>query len=240
MDEEPDVAKYLLLSEVYKDTLQPTAKQIGGGLESTIKVLRLLIAPIERLAIESDRWQHHLKKLSDRVPEEQRIEAHPQIVGPVFEALRYVDESSVLAEMFINLLARAIDRERVREAHPAFPKIIAQLSVDEAHILFWLKKDFYIYRQCSSLDHQSQTFKSIKLLENSFPLNQLIYPENFEIYLDHLHSLNLAGIWQVGNQEPIFDKARNIQTGVHIKSHIKLTRFGELFTQACVPNEISS
>jgi hypothetical protein len=37
------------------------------------------------------------------------------------------------------------------------------------------------------------------------------------MYIDHLHSLNLAGIWQDGNQEPIMEGTPPRQTGVNIK-----------------------
>ncbi|ELP6741185.1 hypothetical protein WD376_004264 [Vibrio vulnificus] len=56
------------------------------------------------------------------------------------------------------------------------------------------------------------------------------------MYLDHLHSLNLAGIWQRGNQEPTFAGGR--QNGVTITSETQLTLFGELFIKACIPEDI--
>ena len=37
--------------------------------------------------------------------------------------------------MFSELLSRSIDKDRVEEAHPAYPLIIKQLSADEVRIL---------------------------------------------------------------------------------------------------------
>lgn len=56
--------------------------------------------------------------------------------------------------------------------------------------------------------------------------------------MDHLYSLNLAGIWQVGNQEPILEGEPAIQTGVNITSYAQLTSFGRMFAKACVPEEL--
>lgn len=56
--------------------------------------------------------------------------------------------------------------------------------------------------------------------------------------MDHLYSLNLAVIWQEGNQEPIFEGEPAIQTGVNITSYAQLTSFGKMFAQACVPEEL--
>ncbi|ALF55792.1 hypothetical protein ACX27_27760 [Nostoc piscinale CENA21] len=238
MDKPEDIAKLLPLSDIYKDLAQPAAKQVGGALESTAKVARLLLAPIEYLAAQSDRWQRYLTRIAEQVPEERRIEAHPQVAGPVLEGLRYVDENNVIADLFINLLARAIDRDRVSEAHPAFASIISQLSSDEAQIIFWLRKKRFLYRQYAAFNSEQKTFSAKQVIENEFPTNKLIFPENFAVYMDHLHSLNLAGIWQQGNQEPIFEGEAAIQTGVNITSYAQLTSFGSMFAQACVPEKL--
>ncbi|MEO1671116.1 MAG: DUF4393 domain-containing protein [Cyanobacteria bacterium J06631_2] len=238
MNKSEDIAKLLPLNEIYKDIAQPAAKQVGGALESTAKVARLLLAPIEYLAAQSDRWQRYLERVAEQVPEERRIEAHPQVAGPVIEGLRYVDEQNVIADLFINLLARAIDQDRVSEAHPAFASIISQLSSDEAQIIFWLQKKHYVYRQYSAFNSEQGTFSAKQVIKNEFPIDRLIFPENFVIYMDHLYSLNLAGIWQEGNQEPIFEGEPAIQIGVNITSYAQLTSFGRMFAQACIPEEL--
>ena len=240
MDKPEDITKLLPLSEMYKDLAQPAAKQVGGALESTAKVARLVLAPIEYLAAQSERWQRYLHRIAEQVPEEKRIEAHTQVAGPVLEGLRYVDETNIIADLFVNLLARSIDRDRVSEAHPAFVNIISQLSSDEAQIIFWLRKKRYLYRQYSAFNPKKATFSERQIIENEFPTEKLIFPENFEVYMDHLYSLNLAGIWQEGNQEAIFGGKPSVQTGVNITSYATLSSFGRMFAQACVPEELPS
>ena len=53
-----------------------------------------------------------------------------------------------------------------------------------------------------------RTFAPRELIENEFPVSELVFPQNFNLYMDHLHSLNLAGLWQDGNQEPIEEGER--------------------------------
>ncbi|MEM9121418.1 MAG: DUF4393 domain-containing protein [Cyanobacteria bacterium P01_F01_bin.56] len=238
MNKSKDIAQLLPLNDLYKDIAQPAAKQVGGALESTAKVARFLLAPIEYLAAQSERWQRYLQRVAEKVPEDRRIEAHPQVTGPVLENLRYVDEQNIIAELFVNLLARAVDRERVSEAHPAFASIIAQLSSDEAHIIFYLREKRYLYKQYSAFDAQKNLFSKRETTRNEFPIHRLIFPENYEVYMDHLHSLNLAGIWQEGNQEAIWEGKPSRQTGVNITSYACLTSFGEMFAQACVSEEL--
>ncbi|MFH2046714.1 MAG: Abi-alpha family protein [Pseudomonadota bacterium] len=231
-----DIAKRLPVEKAYFDALQPAFREIGDVARNTIKASRFILAPIDYLAAQQDRYQSFLKKVNERVPEERMIPAHPQISGPVIEGLRYIEKDSILAELFINLLARAIDKERVNEAHPAFANIISQLSPDEAFIIFNLNKKDFKLKQHSKFFPETHTFGPRKTIANEFPVAELVYPDNFFLYMDHLHSLNMAGVWQHGNQESIMDG--NIQTGVHINNITQLTIFGKLFAKACMPNKL--
>ena len=236
-----DIGKLLPINDIYKDVAQPTARQVGGALESTAKVARLLLAPIEYLAaVYGERWQRYLERVAHLVPEEKRIEAKPQIVGPVLEGLRYVDEDNVIAELFVNLLARSIDSERASEVHPAFATIISQISPDEALIIYELHQRTFIRRSYSPYNAQEDTFGSETLISNEFPVNKLIFPQNYLVYLEHLHSLNIAGIWEQGNQEPVYGEDQGQQVGVNITSRAQLTKFGRLFARVCVPAELPS
>jgi hypothetical protein len=228
-----------VLPKVYRDLAQPATREMGEALGNAVKVARFVLAPIDYLAAQHQRWERYLQRLAEKVPEERRIEVHPQIAGPVFAGLEYVEETGINAELFLNLLARAIDRERVSEAHPAFAQIISQLSPDEALILFRLKQRPYVFQQHSVLRQDSNTFEPRTTTYNEFPLHELVFPGNFGMYMDHLHSLNLAGTWQDGNQQPVMEGTPSRQTGVNIKSLITLVSFGRMFAQACVPDDLN-
>lgn len=234
-----DIGKVVPIAEVYRDVAQPAAREVGEALGNAAKVARFALAPVDYLAAQHQRWKRYLERVAEKVPEERRVEAHPQLAGPVFAGLQYVEETSINAELFLNLLARAIDRERMSEAHPAFAHLITQLSPDEALILFHLKRRSFSFRQHAVYRQESSTFEARATTHNEFPLNELVFPGNFGLYMDHLHSLNLAGIWQDGNQEPIMDGATSRQTGVNIKSVIALESFGKMFAQSCVPDDLN-
>lgn len=222
------------MEKVYDDIASPAFKEIGAVARNAVKASRFLLAPIDYLAAKHDRWQHYLQRVSDKVPEENLIPAHPQIAGPVLEGLKYLEPDGILAELFVNLLARAIDKDRVSEAHPAFAGVIAQLAPDEAAIVFYLGKKARLLKQYTSYNSSNNTFGPHITQENRFPLDRLVFPQNFFMYMDHLHSLNLAGVWPHGNQQPTYGDGGK-QTGVNIVSYSRLTEFGELFSKACVP-----
>lgn len=235
---EEELLKRIPVEKVYDDVASAPAKQIGSALESTTKAARWLIAPIDYLAAQNDRYQKLLKKISENVPDENFIEGHPQLVGPALDQLKYIPDDSIISEMFINLLSRAVDKERVNEAHPAFVSIIAQLSPDEAVVIYYLSRKSYEYRTYAAYDSETNTFSAREVRRNEFPTEKLSAPENYSFYMDHLHSLGMAGIWQKGKQEPTFDKMGTTQTGVEITSTAQLTPFGQMFSKACISNDI--
>ena len=234
-----DLGKNLPIKDLYDDLAKPAAREVGAALGNVAKVARFVLAPIDYLAAQHERWKRYLERVAQKVPEEKRVEAHPQLAGPALEGLRYVEETDLIAELFINLLARAIDRERVSEAHPAFSGIITNLSPDEALILYYLKKRRYALRQAAALDPQTRLFSQRKTVESEFPTHTLAFPNYLFLYLDHLHSLNLAGVWQQGHQEPVYEGEPKQQVGVIINNIVALTPFGELFVKACVPDEFT-
>jgi len=229
-----ELEKLLPVAEIYRDLAQPAAREVGDALGNVAKAARFFAAPIDFIAAYQKRWQNYLARIADKVPEDNRCVAVPQVVGPAVEGLRYVEEDGILAEMFVNLLARAIDKKRVGEAHPAFSAIIGQLSPDEAVMIWHLRKNQYAVRQSSQYNDQTRTFGPRTTEQNDFPLDDLVYPQNFWLYNDHLHSLSLAGVWQQGNQD-IVRGAEDKQTGIIIHSKAILTPFGTMFADACVP-----
>lgn len=231
-----DAAKMFPVEKAYDDLASPAFKEIGEAARNAVKASRFILAPIDYLAAQHDRWLHYLKRVAEKVPEKNLVPAHPQLAGRVIEGLRYLEENSLLAELFLNLLARAVDRERVSEAHPAFATIISQLSPDEALIIYYLSKKLRVIKQNAAYNQANNTFSARTITLNEFPTEKLAFPQNFFLYSDHLYSLNLAGIWQQGNQEPIYEN--NHQIAVNITSHAQLTSFGELFAKACMPDNI--
>ena len=227
------VGKNLLDGKVYDDLLHPAAQELGDVAASTLKAARFVIAPIDYLAAQQDRFKVFLERVANKVPEEQLIPAAPQITGPILEHLRYLDADSVIAEMFVNLLARAVDKQRVGEAHPAFVNIVSQLSPDEAVIIKNLANNYWI-TAIKFPSHKHNPIERISFQLKDDLRNQLVYPDNFSMYMDHLHSLNL-GQWHYQDRSP------DMQERLHkliqsFNGEFKLSDFGQLFSRACIGN----
>ncbi len=223
------------IEKIYEEGLSNPTKEVGKLSTDILKTFRLFLAPFQLAATYQDRFERYLTRVREKVPEINQIEAVPEISGPVIQKLRYYNEDNIITELFLNLLARAIDKERLKEAHPSFPFIIEQLSPDEALILFELRdKDFNV-TDTMDLDRANNRFYNRKIEKSEIPSDKLTYPDNIDVYYFHLESLSLV-TWPVFNQTPI--NISGIQTGVRRYSKMTLTDFGKLFVKACIPDDI--
>lgn len=228
-----ELARQLPVKNIYDDVGSPPAKQAGQLLQDIMKALQLALAPVQYAAALQDRYRRFIDGSVRRVPEDRRICPAPQIVGPVLEGIRYEPEGTPIDEMFSELLSRSMDKERVSEAHPAYPILISQLSSDEAKILAKLSGHQFDYVYTQVFDRASNLFFGHQVESDALPRDELLFPNNIGFYFQHLDKLGLAGIFQHGNQEPLFDAMRQ-QNGVRVRCKYRLTDFGAKFVQACV------
>ena len=86
---------------------------------------------------------------------------------------------------------------------------------------------------CSQPYHKdANLFGPAQIEVDALPTKDLTVPPKVPFYMQHRNQLGLAGIFQHGNQEPIFDAMRQ-QNGERIFSKDRLTEFGEAFVRAC-------
>jgi len=195
--------------------------------------------PFQVAAAIQDRAENFIDRSIRRVPEAQRISPAPQLLGPVLEGIRYEPDGTPIDEMFSQLLSRSMDSQRVNEAHPAYPVIIRQLSADEAKILASLRDEQFDYIYIRDYDASTNLFYGLNKIEvDDLPRDDLSFPQNIPFYFQHLDKLGLAGIFQVGNQEILFnDSSPKRQNGIRAKCKYQLTEFGIQFVRACTDKE---
>lgn len=124
---------------VYQDAVQPAAKQIGKSLETVSKTVNIALAPIKALVWGYEKIEDFIStRVSEKlknVPEENITTPPPQVAGPAIEALRFSGHDSNLRELYANLLATAMDKETIHQAHPGFVETLKNLTSDEALLL---------------------------------------------------------------------------------------------------------
>lgn len=223
-----EFAKQLADKLPVEAVVTPAAEHTGQLLSDVVKTIQLALAPLQFLGAYQDRLRNFIDNSVRRVPEEKRVPPALQILGPIIENIRYEPEGTPIDAMFSELLSCSMDRDRVHDAHPAFPFVIKQLSADEAKILASLNGKSFTYMYSLEFKENTSKFASEtrKVEIDEFPRDGLTFPENLSFYFEHLDKLGLY--------TRVHD--RDIQTSKGIEFYYKncLTEFGQRFVTACI------
>ncbi|MFA4868091.1 MAG: Abi-alpha family protein [Pedobacter sp.] len=223
------------VKKIYEDGGSQPVQEISKVAVDVIKAFRLFTAPVQLAAAYQDRLTRYLEKVRGNVKEENQIEAPASIAGPVLDRVKYLEDGNYLTDLYLNLLSRAIDKERINEAHPAFVHLIDQLSPDEAYFLFLLKDKEVEIVTYTDYDALADWFSNRRITKSDIPIDRFNFPKNFDMYYSHLESLSLV-TW------PVYDtkyptNEENVQIGIEKFTKILLTDFGKLFVNSCIPEK---
>ncbi len=90
-----------IAEKTYDDAISKAAKQFAEFGEDFFKAARFVLFPIQLFAAMQDRLEKTLERVCNEVPSERRITPPPlQIIGPIFENIKYMDDNSILYELF--------------------------------------------------------------------------------------------------------------------------------------------
>lgn len=236
MKEELEIVEKLsnskVVEKIYDDGLSSPVVEISKIGTDLVKSARLILAPLQIAAAFQDRFEIFLKNLNNRVEAERQIQPPAELTSVCIERMKYIDLDNPLWEMFEELLIKAMSKETISQVHPSFGQIIGQLSPDEAFLIYELSKGEFLVTDQMDLDHKANRFMNHRVLSSTIPKAKLANPEAFDIYYSHLESLSLIS-WPVTNEVPVHSGGQ--QTGTKRNSKIHLTKFGELFVAACIP-----
>ncbi|MDR0805671.1 MAG: DUF4393 domain-containing protein [Enterobacteriaceae bacterium] len=196
-----------VIQDIYDDGFKGLVKEFGKLGVDLIKTFRLTLIPIQYIA----RLQDKIQAALDRVPENNRVKPVESIFLQIIDKLKFQDEGSIINEMYIQLLACSIDKDKAENIHPATLFIISQLAPDEVNLIDKLSRhDISIYFQSVDSNHvkldENLTFKEIEnaiknssliqeeknsLIEITINPEILSLPQHIYTYIDHLSSLGV-------------------------------------------------
>lgn len=125
----------------------PSVKESGQNLGQTAltitKTINNVLLPLAAVNFAfdkariyfSEKFQQDISQKTSVIPPEQIIEPKASIAGPTLQGLAFTHEEANLKDMYLSLLATAMDGRVAAEAHPAFVEIIKQLNSEEANLI---------------------------------------------------------------------------------------------------------
>lgn len=242
------VASTVAAANAAAAVLPRTVEQSDKFGADVAKTVRLLLFPFQIGGALQDRLERYIDRAIRQVPEERRIAPVESVAYPIVEKLRFQSEHDPITELYLHLLSRAMDRERVGEAHPAFFNIITQLAPDELILLHEFEKrtETLIMSPVGQKVYPDQIARKARLEKcempaavrqeiegNIFDYERLTQPEMFPVYQEHLQHLGvieyhneLARSYKCLELKPRDDSELSVFS-------MKLTHFGCLFLKAC-------
>lgn len=126
-------------AEIYGDALKPAAQEAGGALQSIVGLFNhVVLYPVKKANIsfryKLEQFERDLKEKLDKVPREKLTEPPLAIAGPTLESLKYTYDTDELREMYLELLASAMNVDKIGNVHPAFVEVIKAMSPMDAHV----------------------------------------------------------------------------------------------------------
>ena len=125
----------------------PEVKEAGKNLGRTAltitKIINNALLPLAAVnfAFEkariyfAEKFQQELSQKTSTIPPELIVEPKASIAGPALQGLAFTHEEVNLKDMYLSLLATAMDARVAFDAHPAFVEIIKQLTSEEALLI---------------------------------------------------------------------------------------------------------
>ncbi len=125
----------------------PNVKEAGSNLGQTAltitKTINNALLPLAAInfsfdkarAYFSEKFEKDLSEKADKIPLEDIVEPKASIAGPTLQGLAFTHEEENLKDMYLSLLATAMNGKTSEDAHPAFVEIIKQLTSEEAQLL---------------------------------------------------------------------------------------------------------
>lgn len=247
MSDEEQTGYANLLGKVYDDALSPALREASKIGVDAVKVIRLALFPLQFGGALQDRLDKYLARAIGQVPEQNRIAPVESLALPIAEKLKFQEETSPISELYVNLLSRAMDRERVNEAHPAFIFIISQLAPAEVKILqsFYDSECRMLFRNedYRTLANEEDVLDFLEngchpaaraiLEEMKYDYSEIDQPEIFMTLIEHLYTLGLICSARHILDNVMLGEALRLRSDITLYP-LEITGLGKLFHRACI------
>lgn len=122
----------------------PDARKAGNNFAASVltvtELLENVLLPVKAINYGLGRAKEYmatkfgpeLAEKTSGIPDEFLIEPKASVVGPALQSMAFTLDEKPLKDMYLSLIAAAMDGRDPDAAHPAFAEIIRQLSTPEA------------------------------------------------------------------------------------------------------------
>ena len=136
--------KDLLPKSTMEKLLNPAANEVGKGIGA---LLSIIFSPIVSANVIEKKWlANFATKISNKigaVPPKDQDFSKPGLAIKALEDSRYQLNEELLREMFANLIASGVDKQKNEYITPRYATVLSQLGADDAKFLEELYEEDY-------------------------------------------------------------------------------------------------
>jgi hypothetical protein len=238
--------------EIHEHDFEPGERDLKNILVQTVS---LALEPLWQSDWNHEQFVKFLKELALKLKFtlfSQITTPNPILAGPLFQALRHTIHEPAIKELYLNLLATAMNKTVAHEAHPAFVEMIRQMTPDEVALAKYLCAGS---KFCPTITVRllKDGVGTLVVLRNFSLIGlaaECTHPELAPAYLDNLARLNLIevhsnkeyadpGVYKsLENHPQIIDLTQNInlnqqQQALLERGLARVTSLGLLFYKSC-------
>ena len=123
--------------------VKEAAGNLGQSAVTLTKAINNVLLPIAAVNFAFDKARQYFagqfqKDIADKtsdIPAESIVEPKASIAGPTMQGLAFTHDEANLKDMYLSLIATAMDGRVASSAHPAFVEMIKQLDAEEAALI---------------------------------------------------------------------------------------------------------
>lgn len=201
-------------------------------IKQTHEVLTRSVLP----GIEYDLVKGIFSHIGTLIPVMNRISPPHNVAIPAIQGIVFNSDNEILQNMFYAILTKSMDKTKQNSTHPAFPRLLGELSLGEILFVFLSSRAPYLeffYKIYYSQSDPQEHHIVVNCIDNSYFKDKDVFP----IYQRCL-SLLLTAFKDTGT--PIFeyygqDKTTPKVMSTQYKSF--LSPFGKQFIEACLSPE---
>lgn len=138
-----DIAKSASEASSQTPEGKEASKNLGAAAVTITKTINNALLPLAAVNFGFDkareyfanRFESDLSEKTKDIPPDKVSEPKPSLAGPALQGLAFTHDEKELREMYLSLLASAMDSRVKDKAHPAFVEIIRQINSKEAQCL---------------------------------------------------------------------------------------------------------
>ena len=189
------------IENAYDDGVKKTLKSSSGIVSTVLDFFHnTVMYPMQKYNLYAENklndYALHLQEETQKIPDKFLINPKVNILGPVFDGLKYNLDEEYIKEMFTNILISDMDIRKQNKVLPSYIEVVKQLSRDDAMFLKELKderliKDLPIIK-FKEVDNKNKYFNYVTSSIICLPDNK--FKEIPPIVLDNLLRLQIIDI----------------------------------------------